>query len=274
MCGHRQPWIREHLIITFGQRLTALVICSLAGMQAVAEKEWVDLFNGRDLAGWTAKVTGHPAGENFARTFRVEDGLLKVRYDGYQRFDGRFGHLFWHEPFSRYHLVVEYRFVGGQHPGGPGWAARNSGVMLHAEAPGEMNLDQEFPVSIEAQFLGGLGDGRARPTGNLCTPGTDVLYRDELYTPHCLGSSSPTFDGDQWVRAEIIVRGGGTITHLINGERVLEYRAPRLSTTGASRHGRGEVALLEAGHIALQSESHPVDFRTVRIRRLPEEVEK
>lgn len=239
---------------------------SAADEPAAAAAGWVDLFNGNDLSGWTAKITGYPAGENFGNTFRVEDGLLKVRYDAYERFDGRFGHLFWREPLDRYHLVIEYRFVGEQMPGGADWARRNSGVMLHAQGPETMTLKQDFPASIEAQFLGGFSDSRARPTNNLCTPGTDVVHAGRLYTPHCLASSSATYDGEQWVRAEVIVRGGGDITHLVNGEVVLEYSEPRLSDP--TSHQKGKVALLESGFIALQSESHPIDFRLVRYRPL------
>jgi hypothetical protein len=253
---------RRHLLL--------LLFGLLPGWLGAAEEEdWIDLFDGRSLEGWTPKVTGYPAGENFGDTFRVENGLLKVRYDAYERFDGRFGHLFWQAPLSHYHLVIEYRFVGEQVPGGPDWAHRNSGVMLHAEPVQAMALNQDFPVSIEAQFLGGLGNGRPRPTNNLCTPGTDVLHEGRLYTPHCLGSSSRTFDGDQWVRAEIIVRGSGTITHLVNGEVVLEYGAPRLSDPTVHQKGESAATLLESGFIALQSESHPVDFRLVRYRTLP-----
>ncbi len=235
--------------------------------QAPSSDGWIELFNGKNLDGWTAKITGYPLGENFADTFRVEEGLLKVRYDGYERFDGRFGHLFWQTPFSHYRLEIEYRFLGEQASGGPDWAQRNSGVMVHAQTPDSMSLHQDFPDAIEAQFLGGLDDGKRRPTGNLCTPGTDVIHDGSLYTPHCLFSSSETFSGDQWVTAEIIVRGSGTVTHLINGEVVLEYEAPRLSDRGGHQR-TGEPALLGEGYLALQSESHPVDFRRVRIQPL------
>ncbi len=252
------------------QRNAGLLAIALAAMTASAETSgedgWTDLFNGKNLNGWTAKITGYPSGENFGDTFRVEDGLLKVRYDAYERFDGRFGHLFWQEPLDRYHLVVEYRFVGDQVNGGAPWAKRNSGVMLHAQAPESMTLQQDFPDSIEAQFLGGLGGLRSRPTNNLCTPGTDVVFEGNLYTPHCLNSTSDTYDGDQWVRAEVIVRGSGTITHLVNGQVVLEYSEPRLSDPAS--HQKGSVPLLEGGFIALQSESHPIDFRLVRYRPL------
>jgi len=245
---------------------------SLSTLPAPAEESsaegWLDLFNGKDLDGWIPKITGHELGENYGNTFRVEDGLLKVRYDAYDRFDNQFGHLFWQTPHSHYHLIVEYRFVGDQLAGGAGWAVRNSGAMLHAQDPRTMTLTQDFPDSIEAQFLGGLSNDRPRPTANLCTPGTDVVYQGKLYTPHCLNSASATFDGDQWVRAELIVRGSERITHLINGEVVLEYTAPKLSQPTSHQKGSDAVPLLGEGYIALQSESHPVDFRLVRLKIL------
>ena len=122
---------------------------------------WIALFNGKDLDGWKPKIKGYAAGDNFGNTFRVEDGVLKVAYDKYTKFDGKFGHLFYKTPFSHYKLHIEYRFVGEQCPGGPSWALRNSGVMIHGQTPESMGKDQEFPVSIEVQFLGGNGKGDA-----------------------------------------------------------------------------------------------------------------
>src|SRR5947209_5207923 len=90
------------------------------------KQAWIQLFNGRDLDGWTPKFAKHDLGENFKDTFRVENGLLEVRYDKWTRFDGEFGHLFYKDPFSYYRLVAEYRFVGDQVPGGPVWAMRNN----------------------------------------------------------------------------------------------------------------------------------------------------
>ena len=52
--------------------------------------------------GWTPKITGYAAGENYNDTFRVENGVLKVVYDKYDAFDGKFGHLFYKDAFSHY----------------------------------------------------------------------------------------------------------------------------------------------------------------------------
>lgn len=192
------------------------------------EDGWIELFNGRDLTGWTPKIVGHDAGDNFADTFRVVDGKLAVSYDGYDGdYNQRFGHLFYEEPFSNYILQLEYRFVGEQAQNAPAWALRNSGVMIHGQTPESMDKDQRFPVSIEVQFLGGDGTN-PRTTGNLCTPGTHVEMDGKLFTPHCVNSKSKTYSGDQWVEAEIEVHGGDVIRHKINGETVIEYSKPQL----------------------------------------------
>ncbi|MBA3438686.1 MAG: DUF1080 domain-containing protein, partial [Pyrinomonadaceae bacterium] len=174
------------------------------------KKEWVQLFNGKELQGWDVKITGYDLNDNFGNTFRAENGLLKVAYDKYDKFDGKFGHLFYREKFSHYVIGVEYRFVGEQAPGGPGWATRNSGIMVHSQAVQSMGKQQDFPISIEVQLLGGLGKG-PRTTANLCTPGTHVVSDGSLLTQHCVDSSSKTYDGDQWVRGEVVVLGDAQI---------------------------------------------------------------
>lgn len=234
------------------------------------EPEWRSLFNGKDLTGWTPKIRGEKLGENYGDTFRVEEGVLRVAYDDdkYPRFAEKFGHLFYNEKFSHYRLRVEYRFTGDQCAGGPGWAFRNSGVMVHGEDPASMSLDQEFPASIEVQLLGGPGKGD-RPTANLCTPGTNVEMDGKLFTPHCINSKSKTYHGDQWVTVELEVRGDEVIRHVIDGKVVLEYQKPQLDERDA--HARELIAkrngelLLKEGTISLQSESHPVEFRKVEI---------
>lgn len=235
------------------------------------EPGWIALFNGKDLNDWTIKVKGCPAGENYKDTFRVEDGVLKVAYDRYEAFEDRFGHIFYKDKFSKYKLRVEYRFVGEQVKGGAGWALRNNGVMLHCQAPESMAVDQDFPVSIEVQLLGGDGT-HPRSTANLCTPGTHVVMEDQLVTRHCIDSRSKTYHGDQWVTVEIEVDGNERIRHLIDGEVVLEYEKPQLDDNDKDAQAlikAGAPLMVGEGYIALQAESHPTEFR--RIDLLPME---
>ncbi len=228
-------------------------------------EEWIQLFNGKDLEGWTIKINKHALGENFNNTFRVEDGKMVTRYDEYEAFDSEFGHIFYKTPYSHYKLRVEYRVVGEQVTGGAGWALKNSGVMFHAQSPESMGLDQPFPVSLEAQFLGGTGEGD-RPTANLCTPGTNVVIDGELVTKHCITSTSPTFHGEEWITFELVAYGDSIIHHLVNGDTVLTYSAPVIG--GGSKpedYAIADGTPVTSGYIALQAESHPYEFRKVEL---------
>ncbi|MCD7974046.1 MAG: DUF1080 domain-containing protein [Candidatus Azobacteroides sp.] len=229
------------------------------------EEEWIPLFNGRDLSGWTVKIKGYPAGENAKNTFRVEDGILKVSYEEYgDIFNNSFGHIFTDQPYSDYKLKVEYRFVGEQLSDAPEWAYRNSGIMFHAQSPGSMALNQDFPISIEAQLLG--GDGlQDRPNGNVCTPGTEIYIQGNPYPEHCYSSSSRTYHGDDWVTFEMVVFSDSIVHHIMEGDTILTYT--RLSLTPDNPElPEGMVAgPLKQGYIVLQSEGHPVEFRKVEL---------
>ena len=258
--------------------LTALVfVATLPGAVSLAQRadpekrEWIPLFNGRDLSDWIVKFTKHDLGENLNDTFRVEDGLLKVRYDKWTAFNGEFGHLFYKEPFSYYRLAAEYRFVGDQVSGGPAWAKRNNGLMLHAPHPRTMLRNQGFPISLEVQLLGGLGDGMPRSTANVCTPGTDIFMNGRLHTQHCTNSTSATYDGDRWVRVEVVVHGGEVIRHFVEGQPVLEYSKPQIGGGGADPADpaiKVDGTPLTAGYIAIQAETAPADFRKIELLNL------
>ncbi len=242
---------------------------SFATLQG-AEEDWVVLFNGRDLTGWTPKIAGAEPGEDPWNTFRVEDGLLTVGYENYDAFDDRFGHLFYARPYSRYLLRVEYRFVGDQIHDGEGWAFKNSGVMFHSQSPESMLRDQDFPISLEAQFLGGNGTDD-RPTANLCTPGTHVDIDGERVEEHCIRASAPTYHGEEWVTVDLLVLGDSAIAHIVEGDTVLAYAHPVIGggvVNGFDEAVKRDGMPLTDGYIALQSESHPIQFRQVLIRDL------
>lgn len=233
------------------------------------QKEWRQLFNGKDLTGWVPKIAGYELGDNYANTFRVENGVLKAAYDKYPKFDSKFGHLFFREKFSHYIIAAEYRFVGQQATEGPGWALRNSGIMIHCQSPESMTKDQDFPISIEVQLLGGNGTA-TRSTANLCTPGTNVVMDGKLVTTHCINSKSKTYHGEQWVRVEVMVLGDSTVRHMIDGETVLSYEMPQVGGGSAKADPKVKVngKLLTEGYISLQGESHPVEFRKVELLNL------
>ena len=236
------------------------------------KENWIKLFNGNNLDGWVVKIKGYDLGDNYKNTFRVVDEVIQVNYDGYNdTFKDAFGHMFYKKEFSNYRLRLQYRFTGEQLKDGAGWATRNSGVMLHSQNPESMEIDQNFPISIEVQLLGGLGTDQ-RSTGNLCTPGTHVIMDEKLVTDHCISSSSKTYHGDQWVQLEILVLNDSIISHRINGEKVLTYNKPQI---GGGNVNIAEELLrlqqgkpLKKGYISLQSESHPVEFKNIELLEL------
>jgi hypothetical protein len=231
------------------------------------KEEWKELFNGKDINDWIVKIHHHDAGVNYGNTFRIEDGMIRVKYDEYgNSFNDQFGHLYYKQPYSYYRLRMEYRFVGELYPGAPDYTLRNSGVMFHSQDPRSMPREQNWPISVEMQFLGGLGDGNPRPTGNMCSPGTEVVYEGKIFPGHCINSSSATYNGDQWVSVELIVLGDSLVIHMVNGDTVLQYSQPQIGGGVVERYDpqfKPDGKLLTEGFIALQSEGQPVDFKNI-----------
>ena len=261
--------------LVFSSLLFALSCSSTHSSQTTGK--WVSLFNGKDINDWIVKIHHHETGENFGNTFRVEDGMIKVRYDQYGDFNEQFGHLYYKTPFSYYHLKFEYRFVGQWMKTAPSYTLLNSGVMFHSQDPYTIPKEQDWPISVEMQLLGGLGDGKPRPTGNMCSPGTEVMQKGKIVPSHCINSSSKTYDGEQWVNGELIVLGDSLITHIINGDTVLQYSKPQIGGGVVNRYDpkiKIDGKLLSSGFIALQSEGQEIDFRNIRIMDLSEQYKK
>ena len=143
--------------------------------------------------------------------------------------------------------------------------------MLHGQRPETMAKDQEFPVSIEVQLLGGNGKD-PRSTANLCTPGTNVVLDGELFTPHCTTSDSETYHGDQWVTVEVEVRGSEIVKHYVNGKLVMDYTEPQYDERDETAQPliEGDDLLIDSGTISIQAESHPTQFRKIEILPLDE----
>jgi hypothetical protein len=241
-----------------------------AGAGAAEDGEWHSLFNGKDLSGWTVKINKHPLGDNYADTFRVEDGVIKVAYDRYGKFDEQFGHLYSNQAYSNYILRLEYRITGTAVADSPPWAKLNSGVMIHSQSPLTMGLNQPWPASMEFQFLA-TGATAGRQTGNVCTPGTNLEMKGKLLTDHIIDSTSKLFPLDEWVAVEVEVHGNAEVIHRVNGVEVLRYQHPQLDPKEDSAKAlmaAGAPLQLSFGHIALQAESQPVWFRNIRIRQL------
>jgi hypothetical protein len=252
--------------------VAALVLTSACalGQNDPNRKDWIQAFNGKNLDGWIMKISGFPLGENYGNTFRVENGLLKAAYDQYPEFANKFGHIFYRTKFSHYIVAAEYRFVGEQAKNGPAWALRNNGIMIHCQAPETMGKDQDFPISVEVQLLGGGPTGE-RSTANMCSPGTEVFRDGAMVKGHCMTSTSQTYRGDQWVRVEAEVLGSERVRHMVDGKVVLEYTNLQIGGGNVSNFDpavKKDGTPLGEGYIALQGESHPTEFRKVEILNL------
>jgi 3-keto-disaccharide hydrolase len=248
--------------------LPVIISACAATPGTASAPSWESVFDGHSLSGWTPKIVGQPAGQDADRLFRVEGGAITVSYDAYSEFSGQFGHLFYTEELSDYRLRFEYKFFGDQLAGGPGWAFMNSGVMVHAQAPGSMQIDQAFPVSVEAQLLGKRSSATPRTTANICTPGTHISMQGEMVTRHCINSGTEADLAGIWVEFEIEVRGGALMRLLIAGEEAFRLETPIYDTSDRDAIAINASGPVTHGYFALQAESHPVAFRNIQLLRL------
>lgn len=245
------------------------VLATVLGASAFAQpnkEEWEPLFNGKNLDGWVPKMAFHEVGDNFADTFRAVDGVIRVSYDKYPEFGSRFGHLFYRKKLSHFKLRMEYRFYGQQIKDGPNYAKLNSGVMFHSQAPETILKDQNWPISVEAQFLAG-----GRTTMNVCTPGTEIHRNGEMVKAHCTNSTSKKFTDDEWVAVVLEVNGSGKVVHRVGDQVVLEYEKPMIGggvANGFDPKIKVDGTVLTEGYIGLQSESQPVEFRKIELLNL------
>ncbi|HSH20860.1 MAG TPA: DUF1080 domain-containing protein [Draconibacterium sp.] len=233
--------------------------------------EWQILFNGKNLDGWVAKFYHHNLGENYANTFRVSDGKIQVNYDGYKAFNNRYGHLFYQTPFSSFHLKFEYRFIDQWMKDAPSYTYRNSGIMFHSQDPKTILKEQDWPISVEYQILAGAEDGMPRPTGNMCSPGTEVFFNEEMEPNHCINSSSRTYDWNEWVNGELIVYRDSLVIHIVNDEPVLQYTRPQIGggvANGFDPAIKVDGKPLTEGYIGLQAEGQGIEFRKIKIKKL------
>lgn len=244
----------------------------LAWNNADDDENWKTLFNGQNLDGWVPKIHHHDLGDNYKNTFSVKDGSILINYDGYGDFNNRYGHLFYKEPFSSYHLKFEYRFTDQWLKDAPSYTYRNSGVMFHSQDPKTILKEQDWPISVEYQILAEEEEGKARPTGNMCSPGTDVIFDgDDVDNRHCISSSSKTYTWDTWVKGDLIVYSDSLVIHKVNGETVLKYSKPSIG--GGVANGYDESIKVDGkplteGYIGLQSEGQGIEFREIKIKKL------
>ncbi|MEC3909214.1 DUF1080 domain-containing protein [Sphingobium sp. CR2-8] len=253
-------------------KLYALAIMGLlTGAAPAPDARWEPIFDGKSLDGWTPKITGRAVGEDPLHMFVVQDGAIRVSHANYKSFNGEFGHLFWKAPLKAFRVRFEYRLFGQSLPGIKVWQSTNSGLMFHAQAPETMRRDQDFPVSLEMQLLA-TPRPTEEPSGNVCTPGTTVVFQGKRDPRHCILSSAPLLPAGRWTKAELEVLPSGQVTHFIDGKPVLQYSDIELDPDYEDAKpliaAAGGVLSLKQGYIALQGEGHPIEFRHIALQRI------
>ncbi len=241
---------------------------------APAASEWRDLFNGRDLEGWTVTLQGKAEGEDPDRFVQVRDGMIHMYPDTDPAATVPFGVITHEDVFSRFHLVFEYRWLEKRFAPRKE-ALRDAGLLYHASA-----TDKVWPDSVEYQvqegdsadivFLNRRGwtwlhpepgrapEGQGKPgmlpeQGGVLTPGNrnDFEYFGRYPEhDHLIG----------WNRVEVIVHADESAEHVLNGH----VRARLVDFT------RLDGSPLKDGKVCLQLEGAELQYRDVRIRELDE----
>jgi hypothetical protein len=212
----------------------------------------VELFNGHDLNGWTRYSRNNdPAG---AETWSVSDGVIRCSGQpaGYIRTDGR---------YENYRLIVEWRWASATFNDAQGKPRkRNSGVLLHMQG-----TDAIWPTSLEAQLMednagdfyviGGVETAElpAEREKAIAAAGTDEEALKRARAHRRIPKKQPSAEKPigEWNRYEIVCQGD-TVQLTVNG-------VPQNTATAVTVH---------EGHICLQSEGAPIEFRGVRLEPL------
>lgn len=251
----------HHLVFRFRGRAACLAAAAALGCVRLFSAEpitpagAIELFNGRTLDGWTSYAKeGEPA---VGQTWNVSDGVIQCSGmpNGYIRTESR---------YRDYRLTVEWRWTPAPAPldaqGRP--RKRNSGVLVHMQGD-----DAVWPKSFECQLMeGNAGDFYAiggvesaellaERTKLLAAAGNDEEARTKARASRRVakeGESSEKPLGE-WNVYDIICRDD-TVTVWVNG--VEQNHATALT--------------VREGHICLQSEGAPIEFRNVKLEPLPQ----
>ena len=240
--------------------------------QTPADTAWINLI--QNFSDWDLKLRYQNLNVNWNNTFQMVGGVLTVDYSNYVDFTNEpFGHACYKvRPFSYYYLRAEYQVWGNQVPLGPGWALQNNGFMLHSQSMASMGLNQDFPMSLEAQLL---GPGNGSSTMNLCTPGSafyTTATGGTVNLNHCINATSQprAAVNTGWQPVSALVLADSVVRHYVNNVLVLTY----YRTVQYQGNVSGNTititnnAPLNQGYITIQAESHPYRFRRIDVVNL------
>jgi hypothetical protein len=215
--------------------LLVMALCAASGGAAVAG--FVDLFNGKDLAGWV-NVNTSP------ETWSVKDGVLVC--------SGRpLGVMRSEKQYENFVLHLEWMHL---EPGG------NSGVFIWSNA--SPPADTRLPDGVEVQMLElewvklNTRDGKVPPVayvhGELFGVGGVAIVPDNPRGERSMSVENLCRPRGQW-NAYDVVAVDGVVKLAVNGKFV----------NGVSRSSRRK------GYLCLESEGGEIHFRNIRLLELP-----
>lgn len=251
--------------------LAPLLSLALASLPAAAG-EWKSLFNGKDLDGWTVTIKGLAPGEDPDKLVQVRDGAIHMYPDTDPAAKVPFGVITHKDTFSRFHLVLEYRWLEKKFSPRKD-AIRDAGLLYHAS-----QTDKIWPPSVEYQIQegdsgdiifiqeSGLSWMHPEPDKAPQGQGDAALLPENGGYPRVAVNQTyfgrfPEYDHlTGWNRAEVIVHADESAEHILNGHVRSRLANIRHLTGGA----------LKEGKICLQLEGAEIQYRDVQIRELEE----
>jgi len=245
-------------------------------LTATSSDGWVNLFNGKDLTGWTPLIHLSKVGVNTDSTFRpdLENNGIRVSYD---KLTGSFGGdqckcglLYYNKPLTNYRIRVTYRFFDPTVSNAPSWGKNNSGLMIFGIDPTKVTGDPIYPPIIEIQILGtpsGGGSTNANecemrqfvnPTVTATHTGTCGNNKDSKAP----GSGKTAPAAGVWTTLEADV-------HITGDTKVYQWPDTTNAVLIMSKPMYGTQAVT-SGYLAIQSEGQPIVFKDILLKELPQ----
>ncbi len=267
--------IRLRTLARLGAMTAAL---SLWAPLHAAENGWTQLFNGKDLSGWTTWVSMQPTSDNMKvptstrglnqdprRVFSVVDGMLRVSGE-------EWGAVSTVGEYENFHLKFEFKW------GDKKWAPRlegprDSGLLYYAVGPegaqsGHWMRSHEFQLQegdcADYHSLDGVTVDAHVGDAN---QGNWKFFRYDPALPLRTGLAARILKrgnyekpSGEWNTMEVIA-DGKTLIHVVNGHEVLRVENSRQVVDGRS-------VPLTRGKFSIQSEGAEAFYRHIQVRPL------